>query len=165
MENEFFLRGRKYKFFLWFHLIMSGLYLIFLLIIVWFYYRFTELADKSTCEPILLERQAEIYRNDCNLAFFYLAVNTILALIIKKRFKHTKEILNFYSIIILGFCFVNLIKGAISDIQSDTFNFFRLIGCIFFIIMVFYFYYLNIDKFRSKKRRPDNIDCIGTHNE
>ena len=165
MENEFFLRGRKYKFFLWFHLIMSGLYLIFLVLMFFAYYQFTVQTYKSIYESIIFGNQAQIYRNQGILSCIYLAINVFLVLIIKNRFKYTKEILNFYSIIILIFCIINLTKGILLSVQTDKFNFFRIIGSIYFIIMVFYFYYLNIDKFRNKKRGLDNIDCIGTHND
>lgn len=165
MENKFFLQGKKYKFFLWFHIIFSCLYLVSALIMFWYYGIFTTYSYKSIYESIIFNKQAEISRNEGFSALFSLTVNIILMLIIKKRFKYTKEILNFYSIVVLTFCIINLIKGGILDVQNKEFNPFRLLGGVSFIIMGFYFYYLNIDKFRNKKEGPDNIDFIGTHND
>jgi len=125
------------------------------------YYQFTLLESKSIYESIIFDKQAEIYKNEGLLSCIYLIINFLLFLMIKNRFKYTKEILNFYSIVILIFCIIDLIKGIFLYVQKDEFDFFKIIGSIYFIIMVFYFYYLNIDKFRSKKRRVDNIKFIG----
>ncbi|WBV60567.1 hypothetical protein PFY12_00260 [Chryseobacterium camelliae] len=167
MEQTFCLQKRKYKFFLWFHIILSSLYFIGLLMMLYADYTLSELSEKTKYESaILYSEQAKIYRRGWGFAIILFFINIILFLIIKKRLKFTKEILNVYSVVTLLLWTFNLIKELILSIQTDNFNFLRIIIITCFILIIaFYFFYLNSNKFQKEKKELDSIDCIGIHKD
>jgi hypothetical protein len=168
MKQEFTLGDKKHKFFLWFHCILSGFYLMGSIIMFWYSDSFSDFSRQpstSTYQSIIFNGQAKIFRNEGISALIQLIVNVILVLIIRSRIKYTKEILNLYVIVMVLLCSISLIKGLIPDIRTENFDFSRLISIFFIFLFSFSFYYLNGNKFKKEKKELDNIDIIGTHND
>ncbi|MCS3532009.1 magnesium-transporting ATPase (P-type) [Chryseobacterium sp. JUb7] len=163
MELEDILNKNQYKFLLWFHIILSCFYLIGFVFLLSFYYKFP--SGISINESILFNEQARIYRNQGVLSLIQFTINFILVLIIKRRFKYTKAILNLYSFITLLVCTVSLVKNLILDVKLSDYSYSIFVKMSFILILLFYIYYLNQDKFKNKIKQIDSIDNIGAHND
>ncbi|CAI8865663.1 Membrane spanning protein [Chryseobacterium sp. IT-36CA2] len=151
--KEFFLKGRKYKFFLGFHLFIVGLYSIYIINTLNSY-------NSSSYSTYYKE---SIFENIAKYSF-YIVINLISGLIIYFKIKFTKVILNFFAVMIfILVCYAEytLTKTYVNNSYYNfviTFN----TGVIGFII--FYIFYLN--KINEKEDIEINeIESIGKHKD
>jgi len=151
--KEFFLKGRKYKFFLGFHLFIVGVYSIYVINTLNSYH-------SSSYSTYYKE---SIYENIAKYSF-YIIINSISGAIIYFKIKHAKVILNFFAVMIFMLvCYAEytLIKTYINNSYYNFVIIFNT-GVIGFII--FYIFYLN--KVNKKEEIEINeIENIGKHKE
>lgn len=147
--KEFFLKGKKYKFFLGFHLFITGIYSLYLINTVTSYNSssYTEYYKESIFENILKYS-------------FYIIVNLIAGIVIFCKLKYTKTILNFFAVLIfILVCFANytLIK---SYINNSYYNFVIIFNTLVTGFILFYIYYLNY-----REIEKNEIENIGKHED
>ncbi|AZA83051.1 hypothetical protein C1637_20115 [Chryseobacterium lactis] len=147
--KEFFLKGKKYKFFLGFHLFIVGIYLLYLINTVMSYnsLSYSKYYKESIFENILKYS-------------FYIIVNLIAGIIIFCKLKYTKVILNFFAVVILILvCFANytLIK---SYINNSYYNFVIIFNTLVIGFVLFYIFYLN-----HREIEKNEIENIGKHED
>lgn len=147
--KEFFLKGKKYKLFLGFHLLMMGLYSLYLINTVISYnsLSYSKYYKESIFENILKYS-------------LYIIVNLVAGIIIFFKLKYTKFILHFFAITVLILvCFANysLIK---SYINNSYYNFVIIFNTLVIGFIFFYLYYLNY-----KEIEKNEIENIGKHED
>lgn len=147
--KEFFLKGKKYKLFLGFHLFVAGLYLLYLMNIVMSYNSldYSKYYKESISENIMKYS-------------LYILVNLIAGIIIFCKLKYTKIILNFFAVIVLILvCFANysLIK---SYINNSYYNFVIIFNTLVIGFIIFYLFYLN-----HREIEKNEIENIGKHED
>lgn len=147
--KEFFLKGKKYKFFLGFHLFMIGLYSLYLLNVVRSYnsLSYYKYYKESISENILKYS-------------FYIIVNLIAGIIIFCKLKYTKVILNIFAIaIFILVCFANysLIRNYINN---SYYNFVIIFNTLVIGFILFYIFYLNY-----REIEKNEIENIGKHED
>lgn len=151
--KEFFLKGRKYKFFLGFHLFIVGLYSIYIINTLKSY-------NSSSYSTYYKE---SIYENIAKYSF-YIIINLISVAIIYFKIKRAKTILNFFAVMIfILVCYAEytLVKTYANNSYYNfviTFN----IGVIGFI--VFYIFYLNKNN-EKEEIGINEIEHIGKHED
>lgn len=147
--KEFFLKDKKYKIFLAFHLFIMGIYSLYLINTVRSYNSLSYSAyyKESIFENILKYS-------------FYIIVNLIAGIIIFCKLKYTRVILNFFAIVILILvCYANytLIK---SYINNSYYNFVIIFNTLVIGFILFYIYYLN-----QREIEKNEIENIGKHED
>jgi len=147
--KEFFLKGKKYKFFLGFHLFIVGIYLLYLINTVMSYnsLSYSKYYKESIFENILKYS-------------FYIIVNLIAGIIIFCKLKYTKVILNLFAVVILILvCFANyaLIK---SYINNSYYNIVIIFNTLVIGFVLFYIFYLN-----HREIEKNEIENIGKHED
>lgn len=147
--KEFFLKGKKYKFFLGFHLFIVGIYSLYLINTVMSYnsLSYSKYYKESIFENILKYS-------------LYIIVNLIAGIIIFCKLKYTKVILNFIAVMILVLiCFANytLIK---SYINNSYYNFVIIFNTLVIGFVLFYIFYLN-----HREIEKNEIENIGKHED
>ncbi len=147
--KEFFLKGRKYKLFLGFHLFIVGLYSLYLINTMMSYNSLSYAGyDKGSILENILKYS------------FYIVVNLVAGIIIFCKIKYTKAILNFFAVLILILvCFANytLIKNYINN---SYYNFVIIFNTSVIGFIFFYIYYLN-----HKEIEKNEIENIGKHED
>ncbi|CAD0225308.1 conserved membrane protein of unknown function [Chryseobacterium sp. JV274] len=149
--TEFFLKGRKYKFFLGFHLFIVGLYSIYVINTLNSYNSssYSEYYKESIFENILKYS-------------FYIIVNLISGGIIYFKMKYTKSILNFIAVMIfILVCYAEytLIK---TYTNNSYYNFVIAFNTIVIGFIIFYLLYLNN---MDKEVKKNEIENIGKHED
>lgn len=147
--KEFFLKGKKYKLFLRFHLFIVGLYSLYLMNTVMSYNSldYSKYYKESISENILKYS-------------LYIIVNLIAGIIIFCKLKYTKIILNFFAAVVLILvCFANysLIK---SYINNSYYNFVIIFNTLVIGFILFYIFYLN-----HREIEKNEIENIGKHED
>lgn len=147
--KEFFLKGKKYKLFLGFHLFVVGIYSLYLINTVISYnsLSYSKYNKESVFENILKYS-------------LYIIVNLIAGVIIFCKLKYTRIILNFFAVVILILvCFANytLIK---SYINNSYYNFVIIFNTLVIGFVLFYIFYLNHIEIEKNE-----IENIGKHED
>ncbi|MBE4949380.1 hypothetical protein [Chryseobacterium culicis] len=151
--KEFFLKGRKYKFFLGFHLFIVGLYSIYVV---------NTLNSYNSLSYSTYYKES-IWENITKYSF-YIIINLISGAIIYFKIKHAKVILNFFAaMIFILVCYAEytLVKTYINNSYYNfviTFN----TGVMGFI--VFYVFYLNSNT-KKEGIGINEIENIGKHED
>ncbi len=147
--KEFFLKSKKYKIFLGFHLFITGIYSLYLINTVISYNSssYSEYYKESIFENILKYS-------------LYIIVNLMAVIVIFYKLKYTKAILNFFAVVIfILVCFANytLIK---SYINNSYYNFVIIFNTLVIGFILFYIYYLNY-----REIEKNEIENIGKHED
>lgn len=147
--KEFFLKGKKYKFFLGFHLFIAGIYSLYLINTVMSYnsLSYSKYYKESISENIFKYS-------------LYIILNLIAGIILFCKLKYTQIILNLFAVIILILvCFADytLIK---SYINNSYYNFVIIFNTLVIIFVSFYIFYLN-----HREIKKNEIDDIGKHED
>lgn len=147
--KEFFLKGKKFKLFLGFHLFVAGIYLLYMINTVISYnsLSYSEYYKESIFENILKYS-------------LYIIVNLMAGIIIFCKLKYTKTILNVFAVVIfILVCFANytLIK---SYINNSYYNFVIIFNTLVICFILFYIYYLN-----HREIEKNEIENIGKHED
>ncbi|MCS4301987.1 hypothetical protein DRF65_27315 [Chryseobacterium pennae] len=145
----FFLKGKKYKFFLGVHLFIMGIYSLYLINTVMSY---NSLSYSRYYKESIFEN---IFKYS-----LYIIVNLIAGIIIFCKLKYTKIILNFFAVVILILvCFANytLIK---SYINNSYYNFVIIFNTLVIGFVFFYIFYLN-----HREIEKNEIENIGKHED
>lgn len=147
--REFFLKGKKYKFFLGFHLFIVGLYSFYLINTMMSY-------SSSSYSKYYKEG---LFDNVFKYSF-YIIVNLISGIIIFFKIKYAGTILNFFAVMILILvCFAEytLIKAYINNAYYNFVIVFNILVISFIFLYVFY---LN-----NKEIEKNEIENIGKHED
>lgn len=147
--KEFFLKGKKYKFFLGFHLFIAGIYSLYLINTVMSYnsLSYSKYYKESISENIFKYS-------------LYIILNLIAGIIIFCKLKYTRIILNVFAVIIfILVCMADytLIK---SYINNSYYNFVIIFNTLVIIFVSFYIFYLN-----HREIEKNEIEDIGKHED
>jgi hypothetical protein len=147
--KEFFLKGKKYKLFLGFHLFVVGIYSLYLINTV------------MSCNSLSYSKynKESVFENILKYSL-YIIVNLIAGVIIFCKLKYTRIILNFFAVVILILvCFANytLIK---SYINNSYYNFVIIFNTLVIGFVLFYIFYLNHIEIEKNE-----IENIGKHED
>jgi hypothetical protein len=152
MKEEFFLKGRKYKFFLGFH---------FLIVILYALYTFNTLRSYDSSINSQFYKEG-IYSNTAKYSF-YIIMNLICTLLIYYKAKKTKIILNICAALIGILVFYAQFILFKNYQNNSYYNFVIFFNSLAIIFITFYIFYLNSSK--KEKNIDSEIDNIGTQNE
>ncbi|ASK28633.1 hypothetical protein CEY12_00260 [Chryseobacterium sp. T16E-39] len=151
MREEFFLKGKKYKFFLGFHLFVLVLYSIFMII-----------ALKSHHSSSSYKYYESNISETLFKYTFYIIINLILSLVLYLKIKNAKVILNlFATIIFIILCYA--LYTLIITYQNNTYyNFVICFNILIVGFIIFYISYLNI---KSQEDQNNEIESLGQDEE
>lgn len=151
MRKDFFLKGKKYKFFLGFHLFILGLYSVFMIIVLKSY---SSSSDFKLYEGNISET---IFKYS-----FYIIINLILSLILYFKIKYAKVILNLFAGVILVLVFYAVYTLSLGYINNFYYNFVISFNILIMGFILFYLSYLNTN---NKEVKNHEIEDIGKHKE
>lgn len=150
--KEFFLKGRKYKFFLGFHLFIVGLYSIYVINTLNSYH--------SSSYPKYYKES--IFENMLKYSF-YIIVNLISGGIIYFKMKYTKAILNLFAVIIFILVCYAEYTLITTYINNSYYNFVIAFNTIVIGFIIFYIFYLNNKNIEDVEK--NEIENIGKHED
>ncbi|MCW3162825.1 hypothetical protein [Chryseobacterium oryctis] len=152
MREEFFLKGRKYKFFLGFHFLVVILYALY---------------TANTLKSYNSSSYDQYYKESISLNIakysFYIVINLICTLLIYYKAKKTKIILNIFAGLI-GVLVLYAQFTLFKTYENNTYyNFVILFNSLVIVFITFYIFYLNINK--KEKNIVNEIEEIGKHED
>lgn len=152
MREEFFLKGRKYKFFLGFHFLVVLLYALYTANTLRYY-------NSSNYD----QYYKESISSNIIKYFFYIVANLICTFLIYYKLKKTKIILNIFAGLI-GVLVLYAQFTLLKNYQNNTYyNFVIFFNSLTLIFIIFYIFYLNSNK--KEMNISNEIEAIGTYND